>query len=117
MQQATLEFISTDILHKLVNMKPFTLMIQRKGPEYDSPTTQRIIQSEHLPHLFGLRDDGFVLISMPVMDHSDITAIAVYSSIDKEVVKRITDEDPAVKKGIFVYELLNCLGMKGDQLV
>lgn len=116
MQSPDFSFVPPAILAQLVNLKPFTLLLQKKGPNYDSPDAKKIIQSQHLPHLFQLRESGMVLISMPVMDDSDITAIAIYDSTDKDNIKRITDEDPGVQKGVFVYELLSCVGMKGDTL-
>ncbi|MFN7116112.1 MAG: hypothetical protein ACK4TA_04895 [Saprospiraceae bacterium] len=116
MQVPHLEFVPPNILAQLANMKPFTLLLQKKGPNYNSPDALKIIQSEHLPHLFQLREKGIVLISVPVMDDSDVSAIAIYDMLDKDEIKRMTDEDPAVQKGIFIYELLSCMGMKGDSL-
>lgn len=59
------------------NIKPYILLIQRKGPHYNVDDARRIIQAEHLPHLFKLR-----------MDNTDLTAIAVYSLTDKNEVKK-----------------------------
>ena len=54
---------------------------------------------------------------MPVMDNTDVAAIGIYNSLNKEELKQLTDTDPAVQKGVFTYELLNSVGMKGDTLV
>jgi uncharacterized protein YciI len=117
MENPNFQFVPADILPQLGNMKPYTILLLKKGPEFNSADAQKIIQSEHLPHLFKLRAEGKMLLSMPVMDNTDVTAIGIYDSLDKEELKKITDTDPAVQKGIFTYELLNSVGMKGDTLV
>jgi hypothetical protein len=66
--------------------------------------------------LFRLRAEGKMTMSMPVIDNTDVSAIGVYTSLDKEEVKRLTENDPAVQQGIFTYELLSCIGMQGDSL-
>ena len=117
MENPNFQFVPADILPQLANMKPYTVIILKKGPQYDSAETQKIIQSEHLPHTFKLRAEGKLLLSMPVMDNSDVAAVGVYNSLDKEELKKLTEADPAIQKGIFTYELLNSVGMKGDTLV
>ena len=111
-----MNFVPPSILEKLANLKPYILMLLKKGPLYNSPDAQKIIQSEHLPYLFKLREEGIVAISIPVRNNTDIAAITVYTITGKDDIKKIADEDPGVKKGLFVYELLNCIGMKGDTL-
>lgn len=111
-----LRFTPPHILARLNGMKPYILLVLTKGANYDSPEGRRMIQSEHLPYLFEFRDKGSVLLSMPVMDESGILAIAIYNSTDKNEVKTIIDNDPAVKAGIFKYEMLTAMGIKGDAL-
>ena len=111
------EHVPPHILAQLANnRKPYTLLILYKAENYALPTTQKIIQSEHLPYLFDLREKGIVLIAMPVMDEGRVAAIAVYQSTDKEEVRAYIENDPAVKQGIFTYEILSAMGMKGDGL-
>ena len=47
-----MNFVPPSILEKLANLKPYILMLLKKGPLYNSPDAQKIIQSEHLPYLF-----------------------------------------------------------------
>lgn len=117
MENPNFQFVPADILPQMANMKPYTVLILKKGPQFTSEAAQQIIQAEHLPHLFKLRNEGKMLLSMPVMDNSDIAAVGIYDSLDKEELKKITEQDPAVQKGVFTYELLNSVGMKGDTLV
>jgi hypothetical protein len=110
------EHVPAHIVARLDNRKPYTLLILYKTENYSLPTTQKIIQSEHLPYLFDLREKGIVLIAMPVMDAGNVAAIAVYNSVDKEEVKGYIEKDPAVMQNIFTYEILSAMGMKGDSL-
>jgi len=108
--------IPQHILPKLANMKPYIVLIYRKGRNYDSPDRQRIIQAEHLPYIFELREKEIVLLSMPINDSSDIVALGIFDLADKSEALQYAEADPAVKAGIFTFELLNGLGMKSDKL-
>lgn len=110
------EHVPPHVLAQLANRMPYTLLVLYKGENYASPGTQKVIQSEHLPYLFDLREKGIVLLAMPVMDEGSLAAIAVYSSTDKEAVRGYIENDPAVMKGIFTYQLLSAMGIKGDGL-
>lgn len=116
MENPNFQFVPADILAQMGNMKPYTILLLKKGPEFDSADAQQIIQSEHLPHLFKLRAEGKMLLAMPIKDNTDLTGIAIYDSMDKEELKKLTETDPGVQKGVFTYELLNSMGIKGDTL-
>ncbi|MBK0404727.1 hypothetical protein I5M27_17165 [Adhaeribacter sp. BT258] len=117
MENPNFQFVPQDILPQMANMKPYTILLLKKGPEFSSSEAQKIIQAEHLPHLFKLRAEGKMLLSMPVMDNTDVAAVGIYNSLDKAALAKLTETDPAVQKGVFTYELLNSVGMKGDTLV
>ena len=102
---------------QMAYMKPYTVLLLKKGPQFASEEAQKIIQAEHLPHLFKLRNEGKMLLSMPVMDNTDVAAVGIYNSLNKEELKKLTETEPAVLKGVFTYELLNSVGMKGDTMV
>ncbi|MGV8123460.1 MAG: hypothetical protein AB2L14_27215 [Candidatus Xenobiia bacterium LiM19] len=108
--------IPQHILPKLGNMKPYIVLIYRKGRNYDSPDRQRIIQAEHLPYIFELREKEIILLSMPINDSSDIVALGIFNLSDKNEALRYVKEDPAVNADIFTFEILNALGMKSDML-
>jgi len=54
-------------------------------------------------------------IVSPVSDGSDLSGIRIFNANIDEV-KRIMDEDPAAKKGVFVYEIHACRSFPGDCL-
>src|SRR5687767_12530218 len=110
MENPNFQFVPADILAQMGNMKPYTILLFKKGPEFNSADAQKIIQSEHLPHLFKLRAEGKLLLTMPVKDNTDLAGIAIYDSLDKEELKKLTESDQAVQKGVFIYELLNSMG-------
>lgn len=104
------------ILEQMANLKPYVLLLLYKGANYGTADAARIIQSEHLPYLFELRAQGIVLLSMPVLEDADVTAIAIYNSRNKEEVQPYVENDPAVRQGVFRYQLLSSIGMPGDVL-
>lgn len=108
--------IPPHILEQMAQLKPYLLLLFRKGPNYGAPEAATIIQAEHLPYLFELREKGIVLLSMPVLEDAEVTAIAIYNTTDKEAAAHYIEGDPAVRKGVFVYELLSTIGMPGDVL-
>ena len=116
MSNSAFQFVPEDILPKLVAIKPYVLLILKKGTNYGISDTPRIIQSEHLPYVFKQREGGIMSLTMPVMDDTDITAVAVYNTADKEEVRKLVMKDPAIEAGIFDYEIVTALGLPGDNL-
>jgi uncharacterized protein YciI len=111
------QFASPEVLSKLATIRPYVILILTKGENYGLSDTPRIIQSEHLPYVLQQREDNIMVLTMPVMDNdSDIAAMAVYNTADKEEVKKLVEKDPAVKAGVFNYQLINGMGLPGDRL-
>jgi uncharacterized protein YciI len=111
------EFVPPEIMGRLSALKPYTMVLLKAGPNYASEKTMEIVQSGHLPHLFKLQDEGIICFSMPMTDaDSDLAGISVYTLTDKEEVARHAANDPAVKAGIFRFEIASCMGLKGDHL-
>ena len=112
------QHVPAEIVPELASaIKPYVLLIYKKGPNYNSPDKQKIIQGEHLPYVFDLRHRGIMSMAIPVMEpESEVAAIGIYNITDKEEITRFVQQDPGVQKGLFTYELLNCMGMKGDTL-
>jgi len=62
---------------------------------------------------FALRADGILSIVCPVVDGSDVTGVGIFNT-NAEEVKKIMDEDPGVKAGVFTYEIHACRSFPGD---
>ena len=117
MSNSAFQFASPEVLTKLASIKPYVLVILTKGENYGLSDTPRIIQSEHLPYIFEQRRDNEMVLTMPVMDNNtNIAAIAIYNTTDKEEVKRLMDKDPAIMAGVFTYEIVTGMGLPGDRL-
>jgi len=96
--------------------RPYTIVILRAGPNRDVPEAERErIVWEHGRRNFSLRANGHLPIVCPVTDGSDVRGLGIFS-VDVEETKRIMDEDPGVRAGIFVYEVHPCLSFPGDAL-
>lgn len=94
--------------------KPYTVMILHKTKRANDPGAERIIW-EHGRRNHKLRREGILLIVCPVRDESDISGIGVFSTSVEET-KKICDEDPGVKAGIFTYEIHASRSFPGDCL-
>lgn len=99
------QFVPEDILPKLATIRPYTLLILTKGENYGINDTPRIIQSEHMPHIFKQREDGIMVLTMPVIDDTNITAIAVYNTTDKQEVQKLVDKDPQYRQAFLITKL------------
>ncbi|HEV7329566.1 MAG TPA: hypothetical protein VGN63_00850 [Flavisolibacter sp.] len=54
---------------------------------------------------------------MPItQEEGELAGIGVYNITDKKEVKRHVEADPAVQAKLFTYELISCMGLKGDSL-
>ena len=97
--------------------KQYCLRLYRKGPNRDQPPEEADrIQMEHLRYLFQLRAEGKIVINGPVIGDSELSGMAIFNTIDKEEVKRLSAGDPAVKAGRLVYDVYHWYGMPGDCL-
>jgi hypothetical protein len=70
---------------------------------------------EHGRRNFELREDGRLAIVCPVRDDSDLAGIGIFTGSPDEV-SGVMDEDPAVKAGLFTYEVHPVRGFPGDSL-
>jgi uncharacterized protein YciI len=117
MSNAIFQFVAPDIMAKLATIKAYVLVVLTKGENYGLSDSPRIIQSEHLPYVFSQRENNSMVLTMPVMDNdSSLAAVAIYNTTSKEQVKALMEKDPAVKAGVFNYEIVTGMGLPGDKL-
>ncbi len=94
--------------------KQYVICILKTGPKRNQSGVEKIIW-EHGRRNYQLRADGILCIVCPVTDGSDVTGIGIFNAgIDE--VKKIMDEDPGVKAGVFIYELHSGRSFPGDSL-
>ena len=107
--------ITDDFMQEMrATTKNYTLLILKLSPEFVMPGVEKIVW-EHGRRNFSLRAAGLLSIVCPVNDGSGIAGIGIFNA-DLNEVKKIMDEDPGVKKGIFLYELHPCRSFPGDKL-
>jgi hypothetical protein len=94
--------------------KPYTVVILRRTTKIGEPGTDRIVW-EHGRRNFELRRDGILRVVCPVRDESGVSGVGIFST-DLEETRRIMDEDPGVRAGIFVYETHLTRSFPGDTL-
>ena len=78
------------------------------------PQTEKIIW-EHGRRNFSLREEGKLPIACPISDETDVKGVGIFTT-NVEETKRIMDEDPGVKAGIFTYEVHPCRSFPGATL-
>lgn len=107
--------ITDDFMRQMISRtKNYCVVILKAGPNRNKAGVEKIIW-EHGRRNFVLRADGLLSIVCPISDGSDVSGIGIFNASINEV-KRIMDEDPGVKEGIFVYEIHACRSFPGDCL-
>ena len=104
------EITPESIKAAVATAKPYTLVILKRGPNYDSTAE---LQMEHLKHIFTMRAAGQQLITFPVMDTGEVAGIGLMAT-SKDEAAALTAEDPGVKAGRFTFEVFNCMAIPGD---
>ncbi len=98
----------------LEKTREYCVCILRVTPKRGQTGANRII-TEHSRRNLVLRADGRLAIHLPISDGTGISGVNVFNATPEEV-KKIMDEDPAVKAGIFTYELHVSRSFPGDLL-
>lgn len=94
--------------------KAYTIVILKEGPNHNRSDVNQIIW-EHGRRNFSLRADGILSIVCPIRDSSNIDGIGIFNA-DENETKKIMDDDPGVKEGIFIYEIHPTRSFPGDSL-
>src|SRR5438093_6395284 len=100
------------MVEMLGKSKVYTIVFLKEGPERHSAEADAIVW-EHGRRNFSLRADGVLAIVCPVTDDSDWSGVGIFNATPDEV-GRILDDDPAVKAGVFTYEIHPVRSLAGD---
>src|SRR5665213_384760 len=99
--------ITDDHMKQMIALtKSYSVVILKHGPNYKMSGVEKIIW-EHGRRNFSLREEGMLPIVCPVNDESEVSGIGIFNA-GVEEAKKIMDEDPGVKEGVFVYEIHPC---------
>lgn len=107
--------ITDEYMREMISKtRNYCIVILKAGPNMHMEGVEKIIW-EHGRRNFALRAEGVMPIVCPVPDDSDVSGIGIFNASVEET-KKIMDEDPGVKVGVFVYELHPCRGFPGSSL-
>ena len=98
----------------LSKTKQYCVVILKAGPNRNDEGVEKIIW-EHGRRNFALRAEGVLSIVCAVSDASNVSGVGIFNAPVDEV-KKIMDEDPGVKAGVFVYEVHAGRSFPGDNL-
>ena len=102
------------MLQMLAKTKEYCIVLLKPGPNSNHPDLKKIIW-EHGRNNFQLRAEGSLSIVCPISIESNVNGVGIFNKTPDET-KKIMNEDPAVKEGIFIYEVLTCRSFPGDSL-
>ena len=94
--------------------KEYTIVILTAAQKRNEPEAEKIIW-EHGRRNFSLREEGKLSIVCPINDETEVKGVGIFTTSVEET-RRIMDEDPGVKAGIFTYEVHPCRSFPGDTL-
>ena len=94
--------------------REYCVCILRTTPKRGQTGANRLV-TEHNRRNYTLRAQGPLAILCQVADGSGVSTVSIFNASAEEV-KKIMDEDPAVKEGIFTYELHVVRAFPGDVL-
>ncbi len=107
--------ITDDYMREMLSKtKNYSIAILKEGPNRRMEGADKIVW-EHGRKNFSLRAEGLLTIVCPVISESEIAGIGIFNA-DAEKVKLIMDDDPGVKAGLFVYEVVTCRSFPGSCL-
>lgn len=107
--------ISDETMRQLLTTsKEYCVVILKAGPRRHEPGADKIVY-EHGRRNFVLRADGQLAIVCRISDGSDMSGVGIFATSPEET-KKIMDEDPGVKAGVFVYEIHQSRSFPGDYL-
>jgi hypothetical protein len=108
------EITDAYMLQMMKLAREYTAVILKAGPAAGLPGADKIVW-EHGRRNFVLREEGVLSIVCPVRDDSDVRGVGIFNGTVEEI-RKVMDDDPGVKAGVFVYEIHPCRGFPGDRL-
>jgi hypothetical protein len=98
----------------LTKTKEYCFVLLKPGRNDNPENLQQMIW-EHARRNFALRADGLLPIVCPATKQTGVSGLYIFNATEEEA-KKIMDDDPAVKAGIFIYEIHPCRSFPGDSL-
>jgi hypothetical protein len=110
-----LEPITDDFMRDMLpRTKTYTVVLLKARADGGEADARQIVW-EHGRRNFELRAQGLLAIVCPVTDESELCGIGIFNASPADT-ERIMDDDPAVKAGLFTYEVHPVRSFPGDSL-
>ena len=90
------------------NLKPYFLCLLRRGQRWNVTEGYEDLMPEYLAYLRREMEARRIVFAGPVTDDGDLIALAVIEAPTAQEAKRLVDENPGVKSGLFVAVLHSC---------
>lgn len=102
---------------KSTTMKKYYLCFLKTGPHRDQPKEEADqIQAAHMTHIKRMAADNRLCIAGPTESKSDLRGIFILNVKSLEEAETLAAEDPAVKAGRLIAEIVPWWGAKGAVL-
>jgi hypothetical protein len=107
--------ITDEYMHSMLKtLKPHTAVLLRVTSKRKESGADQIVW-EHGRRNLALRNDGRLCIVLPGNDESGVSGMMIFRT-NADETRKIMDEDPSVKAGIYAYDIHSVLGFPGDSL-
>ncbi|HVY51329.1 MAG TPA: YciI family protein [Devosia sp.] len=104
---------------RLAKVRPYVMVLLRKGPAYQSPERREPEQArtvrEHGRRNMRLQAEGKMALVGPVHGAGDLVGLCLFA-VPQAEARALMDQDMAVRAGIFVYDVATWYGVPGDTL-
>jgi hypothetical protein len=104
----------TFIRDMLAKSRLYTVIIMKSTPKRHAPGAD-VTSWEHVRFMFEQRAAGRISIICPFEESGELAAVGVFNATVEET-RRLMDEDPAIKAGMFTYEAYPARSFPGDSL-
>jgi uncharacterized protein YciI len=98
----------------LATSRVYSMVLLTPGPTPDRPDRQELIW-EHGRRNFAFREQGVMNLVGPIIDESDLRGMCILRA-DQSAAEQIMAGDPAIRAGIFRFEIHPWRSFPGDSL-
>jgi hypothetical protein len=102
------------MFEQLQRTREYSVVLLHAGPQFGTLGSDAIV-FEHARRNFSLRADGLLSIVCPVTDDSELQGVGVFSGTVDET-RRLMEDDPGVRAGVFTFDVHPVRSFPGDAL-
>jgi uncharacterized protein YciI len=95
-------------------MKTFVFATLKRGSaKVEDPKELKQLQAGHLQNINRLAKEGKMVLAGPFLDNQDVRGIFIFDVPTIDEAKKLVETDPAVKSGLFEFDLRLWYGSAG----